>query len=170
MGNCCQARRALRALKAVVRIQAIFRGRQVRNQAAVTLRCMQALVRVQARVRAQCVTPSETDEFHNQTDSTKDAEVQTTRHFFTSLFLCYFLYVLTFANTIHLCLNNFQKGWCDIPGTLEEVRAKKQMRQEGAMKRERAIAYSVLKQVIVTLIFVLLVDAKFVFRSIDQIY
>lgn len=49
-----QARRALRALKAVVRIQAIFRGRQVRKQAAVTLRCMQALVRVQARVRAQC--------------------------------------------------------------------------------------------------------------------
>lgn len=59
-GNeCWQARRALRALKAVVRIQAIFRGRQVRKQAAVTLRCMQALVRVQARVRAQCVTSSE---------------------------------------------------------------------------------------------------------------
>ncbi|KAL7605473.1 protein IQ-DOMAIN 8 [Lactuca sativa] len=47
------ARQALRALKALVRLQAIVRGRLVRKQADVTLRCMQALVRAQARVRAQ---------------------------------------------------------------------------------------------------------------------
>ncbi|CAL5325783.1 unnamed protein product [Camellia sinensis] len=55
------ARQALRALKAVVRVQAIFRGRQVRKQAAVTLRRMQALVRAQARVRASSVSAQSRD-------------------------------------------------------------------------------------------------------------
>nr|GMD38703.1 protein IQ-DOMAIN 1-like [Ipomoea batatas] len=101
------ARRALRALRAVVRIQAIFRGRQVRNQAAVTLRCMQALVRVQARVRAQSAqTPLQSTK--TQVDPIKQAE----------------------------------NGWRDSPGSVEEVRSKLQMKQEGAVKRERAIAYA----------------------------
>ncbi|KAG9146972.1 hypothetical protein Leryth_005234 [Lithospermum erythrorhizon] len=47
------AKRALIALRGIVKLQALIRGQNVRKQAKMTLKCMQALLKVQARLRDQ---------------------------------------------------------------------------------------------------------------------
>ncbi|XP_004509408.3 protein IQ-DOMAIN 7 [Cicer arietinum] len=47
------ARRAHRALKSLVKLQALVRGVCVRRQSRIAMQCMNALVRLQVRVRAR---------------------------------------------------------------------------------------------------------------------
>ncbi|KAH6801749.1 hypothetical protein C2S51_033195 [Perilla frutescens var. frutescens] len=49
------ARRAFKALKGIIRLQALIRGHLVRRQAVATLRCMQAIVKFQALTRGRRV-------------------------------------------------------------------------------------------------------------------
>ncbi|KAI8019844.1 Protein IQ-DOMAIN 31 [Camellia lanceoleosa] len=53
------ARRAFRALKGIIRLQALIRGHLVRRQAVATLCCMQAIVNFQALVRGRRVRLSD---------------------------------------------------------------------------------------------------------------
>lgn len=48
-----QARKALRALKGVVKLQALIRGWGVRQQAINTLKCLQTIVNIQSEVCAK---------------------------------------------------------------------------------------------------------------------
>lgn len=115
------ARRARRALKGLVRLQALVRGHIVRKQAAITLRCMQALVRVQARVRARRVRVA----LENQTDDQQDnVEEQTDEAY----------------------VREIEDGWCDSIGSVEDIQTKLLKRQEAAAKRERAMAYALSHQ------------------------
>ncbi|KAM7260844.1 hypothetical protein ACFE04_026319 [Oxalis oulophora] len=47
------AKRALRALRSLVKLQALVRGVLVRRQARIAIQCMHALVKLQVRVRAR---------------------------------------------------------------------------------------------------------------------
>lgn len=54
-----QARRALRALRGLVRLKSLVEGNSVKRQAASTLRCMQTLARVQSQIRSRRLKMSE---------------------------------------------------------------------------------------------------------------
>ncbi|CAM0873219.1 unnamed protein product [Alopecurus aequalis] len=123
------ARRALRALKGLVRLQALIRGQAVRRQTAATLRGLESLVKIQARQRAR----ASAEQHQAQADDGMDALLRRGRELY--------------AAALHeqQQQQNNSRGWDGSTLSKEEMGAMMRSREEAAMKRVRALQYASLQ-------------------------
>ncbi|XP_037496219.1 protein IQ-DOMAIN 1 isoform X2 [Jatropha curcas] len=129
------ARRALRALKGLVKLQALVRGHNVRKQAKMTLRCMQALVRVQARVLDQRVRLSH-EGSRKSTFSDTNSVIESR-----------YLQDISDRKSMSREGSSIADDWDERPHTIEEVKAMLQHRKEAAMKREKTLSHAFSQQI-----------------------
>ncbi|GAB4836493.1 hypothetical protein Ancab_001405 [Ancistrocladus abbreviatus] len=110
------ARRALRALRGLVRLKSLIEGQSVKRQAATTLRCMQTLARVQSQIRARRIRISEENQaLQRQLQQKHEQELEKLR---------------------------MGEEWDDSTRSKEQIEANLQNKQEAAIRRERALAYA----------------------------
>lgn len=85
-----QARRALRALRGLVRLKSMIQGQSVKRQAATTLKCMQTLARVQSQIRERRIRMSEENQaLQRQLQQKRDKELEKLRTSVSVPFLCF---------------------------------------------------------------------------------
>ncbi|WCJ39000.1 IQ-domain 11 [Euphorbia peplus] len=114
------ARKALRALKGIVKLQAIIRGRNVRRQAMNTLKCLQSLVNIQSQVSAKRMQIAEGSYCCDENKEFEDV----------------------LSDKIIRMDSNSQKRWDGSILTREEAKAVFLSKKEAAVKRERIKEYS----------------------------
>ncbi|KAL5232311.1 hypothetical protein ABZP36_031087 [Zizania latifolia] len=113
------ARRALRALRGLVRLKSLVEGNSVKRQAASTLRCMQTLARVQSQIRSRRLKMSEENQALQRQLLLKQ-ELESLR---------------------------MGEQWDDSTQSREQIEASLISRQEATVRRERALAYAFSHQV-----------------------
>ncbi|KAJ0054043.1 hypothetical protein Pint_00661 [Pistacia integerrima] len=127
-------RRALRALKGLVKLQALVRGHNVRKQSKMTLRCMQALVRVQSRVLDQRVRLS-LEGIRKSTFSDTNSVWETR-----------YLRDISDRKPTSREGSSIADDWDERSHTIEEVKAMLQQRKEAALKREKTLSQTFSQQ------------------------
>ncbi|XP_042476902.1 protein IQ-DOMAIN 3-like [Macadamia integrifolia] len=114
------ARRALRALRGLVRLKSLIDGHAVKRQATTTLRSMQTLARVQSQIRARRIRMLEENQaLQRQLQQKREKE---------------------------LARAAMAEEWDDSVQSKEQVEANLVNRQDAAMRRERALAYAYTRQ------------------------
>ncbi|KAL8094691.1 hypothetical protein AgCh_036276 [Apium graveolens] len=110
------ARRALRALRGLVRLKSLVEGSTVRRQTTNTLRCMQGISRVQSQINSRRIRMSEENQALQRQLLQKRAKE----------------------------LESLQMGenWNDSVQSKEQIEAKLMSKFDATMRRERALAYS----------------------------
>ncbi|KAL0457569.1 UNVERIFIED_CONTAM: protein IQ-DOMAIN 14 [Sesamum latifolium] len=130
------ARRALHALKGLVKLQALVRGQNVRKQAKMTMRCMQALLRVQSRILDQ--------RMRQTSEESRRSTFSDTNVISNSLYL----------QDIHDDRRSNSKpetsipdDWDERPHTIDEVKAMLQQREKKAtLKHKRNLSQAFSEQ------------------------
>ncbi|PIN16731.1 hypothetical protein CDL12_10606 [Handroanthus impetiginosus] len=112
------ARRALRALRGLVRLKSLVGGQSVKRQATSTLRCMQTLAHVQSEIRARRTRLS-------QENSAMQRHIQQ-KH----------------EKELEKLRASIAENWDDSTQSKERIEANLQNRLEAAIRRERALAYA----------------------------
>ncbi|MBA0579575.1 protein IQ-DOMAIN 2 [Gossypium raimondii] len=110
------AKRALHALRGLVRLKSMMEGPMVKRQAAGTLRCMQTLSRVQCKIRLRRIRMTEENQALQRQLLQKHAKE----------------------------IVNLQMGedWDDSLQSKEQIEASLLSKHEASMRREKAMAYS----------------------------
>ncbi|XP_064984774.1 protein IQ-DOMAIN 2-like isoform X2 [Musa acuminata AAA Group] len=110
------ARRALRALRGLVRLKSLVDGDTVKRQATTTLRCMQTLARVQSQIRSRRIRMLEENQaLQRQMLLKHERELESLK---------------------------MGEEWDDSLQSKEQIEASLLSKQEAAIRRERALAYA----------------------------
>ncbi|KAF9598040.1 hypothetical protein IFM89_023817 [Coptis chinensis] len=112
------ARRALRALRGLVRLKTLIDGQPVKRQATTTLRCMQTLARVQSQIRARRIRMSEENQaLQRQLQLKHEKDLENLRA-------------------------SMGDDWDDSIQSKEQIEASLLSKQDASIRRERALAYA----------------------------
>ncbi|KAK6926076.1 protein of unknown function DUF4005 [Dillenia turbinata] len=126
------ARRALRALKGLIKLQALVRGHNVRRRTKMTLQCMQTLLKVQARVCDQRKRLS----YERSTDSKLSDP--------NSLWGSHFMDKKSVGQSRDG--SSIGDDWDEQPRTVQEIQAILQRRTEAALDSDKALASAFSRQ------------------------